>query len=121
MDEIKKSRDDIRLRLRKKEWEYESRVMERDQQRSNVEKLKIKMNRKAAELNEAWNREQELRERSTKLQVQVIKIDVIVEGYTLLDICSVVASLKRALAVVVQSPLTSHHCRLSSTSNTLSS
>ena len=81
MDEIKKSRDDIRLRLRKKEWEYESRVMERDQQRSNVEKLKIKMNRKAAELNEAWNREQELRERSTKLQVQVIMIDVIVEGF----------------------------------------
>ena len=71
MDEMRKSRDDIRLRLRKKEWEYESRVMERDQQRANVEKLKVKMNRKAAELNEAWNREQEMQERCIKLQQQV--------------------------------------------------
>lgn len=71
VDEMRKTRDDIRLRLRKKEWEYESRVMERDQQRANVEKLKIKLNRKAAELNEAWNREQELQERFTKLQEQV--------------------------------------------------
>ena len=71
IDEMRKSRDDIRLRLRKKEWEYESRVMERDLQRANVEKLKTKMNRKAAELNEAWNREQELQEKITKLQDQV--------------------------------------------------
>ena len=71
IDEMRKSRDDIRLRLRKKEWEYESRVMERDLQRANVEKLKVKMNRKAAELNEAWNREQELQEKITKLQDQV--------------------------------------------------
>lgn len=71
MDEMRKSRDDIRLRLRKKEWEYESRVMERDQQRANVEKFKIKLNRKAAELNEAWNKEQEMQERFTKLEEQV--------------------------------------------------
>lgn len=71
IDEMRKARDDIRLRLRKKEWEYESRVMERDLQRANVEKLKTKMNRKAAELNEAWNREQELQEKITKLQDQV--------------------------------------------------
>lgn len=71
IDEMRKSRDDIRLRLRKKEWEYESRVMERDQQRANVEKLKVKMNRKTAELNEVWNREQELQEKITKLQDQV--------------------------------------------------
>ena len=71
IEEMRKSRDDIRLRLRKKEWEYESRVMERDQQRANVEKLKVKMNRKAAELNEAWNREQEMQEKVTRLQEQV--------------------------------------------------
>lgn len=45
--------------------------MERDLQRANVEKLKAKMNRKAADLNEAWNREQELQEKITKLQDQV--------------------------------------------------
>ena len=81
MDEIRKSRDDMRLRLRKKEWEYESRVMERDQQRANVEKLKVKMNRKAAELNEAWNREHDLRERFAKLQMQVYNCDMI-------DVCT---------------------------------
>ena len=71
VEEMRKSRDDIRLRLRKKEWEYESRVMERDQQRANMEKLKVKINRKTAELNEAWNREQEMQEKLAKLQEQV--------------------------------------------------
>ena len=72
IDELRKSRDDIHLRLRKKEWEYESRIMERDQQRANVEKFKMKMSRKTVELNEAWNREQEMQERLTKLQEQVM-------------------------------------------------
>ena len=44
-DEMKKSRDEIRLKLRKKEWECESRIMERDEQKSIVEKLKVKLNR----------------------------------------------------------------------------
>ena len=78
MEEMRKSRDDIRLRLRKKEWEYESRVMERDQQRANVEKLKVKMNRKAAELNESWNREQEMQERFTRLQQQVGQVSSVI-------------------------------------------
>jgi len=68
---MQKSRDELRLKLRKKEWECESRTMERDQQRANVEKLRLKMNRKATELNEAWQHQQELQDRAQQLKQQV--------------------------------------------------
>ena len=70
-EEMRKARDEFRLKLRKKEWECESRMMERDQQRATVEKLRLKINRKASELNESWNREQELQERLGGAEQQV--------------------------------------------------
>ena len=44
-EEVRKARDEIRLKLRKKEWECESRMMERDQHKAAVEKLKVKFAR----------------------------------------------------------------------------
>ena len=70
-DDLRKARDDFRLKLRKKEWECESRTMERDQQKSNVDKLRLKLNRKATEINECWSREQELQDRVVHIQDQV--------------------------------------------------
>ena len=71
LEELRKSRDELRLKLRKKEWECESRTMERDQQQANVEKLRLKMNRKATELNEAWQHEQDLQDKMQLLKQQV--------------------------------------------------
>ena len=71
LEELRKSRDELRLKLRKKEWECESRTMERDQQQANVEKLRLKMNRKTTELSEAWQHEQELQDKMQLLKQQV--------------------------------------------------
>ena len=71
VSETRKERDDYRFKLRKKEWECESRVMERDQYRTHFEKVKVKLNRKVSELNEAWNREQEVIDKNNQLQAQV--------------------------------------------------
>ncbi len=70
--EMRKERDDYRFKLRKKEWECESRVMERDQYRSAVNKLEQKLSRKGAELNEAWSREQEVLDNNSKLKTKVM-------------------------------------------------
>lgn len=69
---MRKARDDLRLKLRKKEWECEDRQRERDQQKGIAEKLRVKLNRKGAELNDAWNREQSAADKMTQLQEQVI-------------------------------------------------
>ena len=68
---MRKVRDDLRVKLRKKEWECEDRQVERDQHKTNAERLRAKLNRKGVELTEAWNREQELAERTGQLQEQV--------------------------------------------------
>lgn len=44
-EDLRRARDEIRLKLRKKEWECESRMMERDQYRASVEKLRVKIGR----------------------------------------------------------------------------
>ena len=80
LEELRKSRDELRLKLRKKEWECESRTMERDQQQANVEKLRLKMNRKATELNEAWQHEQELQDKMQVLKQQVCMCGSCEEG-----------------------------------------
>ncbi len=69
--EMRKVRDDLRVKLRKKEWECEDRQAERDQQMTQAEKLRAKLNRKGVELSEAWNREQELVGKTGQLQEQV--------------------------------------------------
>lgn len=68
---MKKVRDDLRIKLRKKEWECEDRQRERDQHKNNVERLRLKLNRKGVELSEAWNREQEVTDKLGQLQEQV--------------------------------------------------
>ncbi len=80
--ELRKEKDDYRFKLRKKEWECESRVMERDQYRTAVDKLKQKLNRKGAELNEAWSREQEVIDKNTQLQAKVVGIAICTVGYS---------------------------------------
>ena len=44
-EELRKIGQELKLRLRKKEWECESRIMERDQHKANVEKFRIKLNK----------------------------------------------------------------------------
>ncbi len=44
-EELRMTQHEMRVKLRKKEWECESRTMERDQFKSSVEKLRIKLNR----------------------------------------------------------------------------
>ena len=73
LDETKRARDDLRLRLRKKEWECEDRQKERDQERNNVDKLKQKLTRKGDELAEAWSRQQEVMDKMGQLQERVRK------------------------------------------------
>ncbi len=71
LSEMRKTRDDFRVKLRKKEWECEDWQKEKDQQKSNAEKLRAKLNRKGVELSEAWNREQEVVDKMGQLQDQV--------------------------------------------------
>ena len=71
LNEMRRVRDDLRLKLRKKEWECEDRQKERDQERVITEKLRQKLNRKVVELNEAWNKEQEVADKMGQLQQQV--------------------------------------------------
>ena len=44
-EELRKTGQELKVRLRKKEWECESRIMERDQHKANVEKFRIKLNK----------------------------------------------------------------------------
>lgn len=69
-EELRKTGQELKVRLRKKEWECESRIMERDQHKANVEKFRIKLNKKAAELSEVWSREQEVNEKARQMQQQ---------------------------------------------------
>ncbi len=69
--DLRKDRDDYRFKLRKKEWECESRVMERDQYRTAIDKHQQKLNRKVSELNEAWSREQQVIDKNGQLQTKV--------------------------------------------------
>jgi chromosome segregation ATPase len=71
LSEMRKIRDDLRVKLRKKEWECEDRQKERDQHKIMSERLQIKLSRKGEELTEAWNREQDALDRSGRLQEQV--------------------------------------------------
>ena len=45
LDEMRKSYYEMRVKLKKREWECDSRTMERDQLRANVEKLRLRLNR----------------------------------------------------------------------------
>ena len=71
LSEMKHVRDDLRLKLRKKEWECEDRQKERDQERVSAEKLRQRLDMKGLELSEAWNREQEVVEHIGQLEQQV--------------------------------------------------
>lgn len=44
-EELHKVGHELKVRLRKKEWECESRIMERDQHKASVEKFRIKLNK----------------------------------------------------------------------------
>jgi len=71
LGEMKRARDELRLKLRKKEWECEDRQKERDRERSNVDKLEQKLTRKGDELTEAWTRQQEVMDQMGQLQNRV--------------------------------------------------
>ena len=71
LEEIQRTRTELMMKLRKKQWEWESCVMERDQHAAAVEKVKIKLNRKANELTESWAREKALQSKVSQLQEQV--------------------------------------------------
>ena len=78
LNELKKIRDDLRIKLRKKEWECEDRQRERDHLKTNAERLQAKLSRKGEELAEAWNREQSTLDKLGKLQQQVTPVVVCV-------------------------------------------
>ena len=68
---MRKVRDVLRIKLRKKEWECEDRQKERDQHKSLAERLRLKLSRKGAELADVWNREQNMTDKMGQLQEQV--------------------------------------------------
>ncbi len=68
---MRRNREELRLKLRKKEWECEDRQKERDQERNNVDKLNQKLTRKGDELKEAWSRQQEVVDKMGQLQERV--------------------------------------------------
>lgn len=71
LSELRRVRDDLRVKLRKKEWECEDRQKERDQHKTLADRLQAKLSRKGEELAEVWNREQEVLDKVGQLQEQV--------------------------------------------------
>lgn len=71
LEEMQRTKTELIMKLRKKQWEWESCVMERDQHAAAVEKIKIKMNRKTNELTESWAREKALQAKISQLQDQL--------------------------------------------------
>ena len=74
LEELQRTRTELMMKLRKKQWEWESCVMERDQNAAAVDKIKIKLGRKASELTESWAREKDLQSNVSQLQEQVSEV-----------------------------------------------
>ena len=71
LGKVRKTKDELVQKLRKKEWEYESHVVDRDQLTSKVEKLRVKLERKSSELTESWTKQKDLERTFQEAQLEV--------------------------------------------------